>query len=289
MDSSDSSYEYTDVDLLPKIIVKDPVIHSTWEHGKYTSYQICIKTEHPAFHLHLSAVRRRYSELIWLYNVLKANHKYVSLPALPPKKVLAERFDPSFIKTRMKLIENFLNELLVTDTVLSDAAFHLFLQTDLTTEEMDEYFEGRLSESFIENAWKNIGHVHTSSYVVNTNIIPIEPKEIVMNEEDRQYCAKRLSSAENSLTLSDKENGNNQPSTSKQTTSDIAGSQAAQTLPASVVKYSAPSGSKKGFSTSIQGDDDYEDDKNRSGSSDCVEFEGLGLPLKGATNFQSSK
>lgn len=56
--------------------------------------------------------------------------------------------------------------LLVTDTVLSDAAFHLFLQTDLTTEEMNEYFEGRLSESFIENAWKNIGHVHTSSYVV---------------------------------------------------------------------------------------------------------------------------
>lgn len=78
-----------------------------------------------------------------------------------------------------------------------------------------------------------------------------------MNEEDRQYCAKRLSSAENSLTLSDKENGNKEPSTSKQTSNDTAGTQAAQTLPASVVKYNAPSGSKNGFSTSIQEDDDY--------------------------------
>ncbi|KAI8778431.1 sorting nexin-10-like isoform X2 [Biomphalaria glabrata] len=188
-----SSYEIPLDDLLPRIMVKDPVTHSTWEDGKFTSYLICIKTNHPAFHLPMSAVRRRFSELVWLAKVLKANHQYVSFPTFPPKTVWAERFNEVFINERMKLIENYLNELLVTDTVLSDAAFHLFLQTDLTKEEMEEYFAGRLSDEFIESAWKNVGHVHTSPYVVNINTVPCQPQEISMNEEDLRQNKRKLS------------------------------------------------------------------------------------------------
>ncbi|KAH9488953.1 hypothetical protein Btru_059777 [Bulinus truncatus] len=192
-DGKFTSYLICIKDLLPRIAVKDPVTHSTWEDGKFTSYLICIKTNHPAFHLPMSAVRRRYSELVWLAKTLKSNHHYVNFPSMPPKTVLAERFDPAFIQERMKLIENYLNELLVTDTVLSDAAFHLFLQTDLTKEEMEEYFAGRLSEEFVESAWKNVGHVHTNPYVVNINTVPCEPQEIVMNEEDLKHNSRRIS------------------------------------------------------------------------------------------------
>ncbi|GFS09943.1 hypothetical protein ElyMa_001311100 [Elysia marginata] len=28
---------------LPKIIVRDPVTHDTWEQGKYTTFQICVR------------------------------------------------------------------------------------------------------------------------------------------------------------------------------------------------------------------------------------------------------
>uniref|UniRef100_A0A0B7BL54 PX domain-containing protein n=1 Tax=Arion vulgaris TaxID=1028688 RepID=A0A0B7BL54_9EUPU len=185
-------------ELLPRIIVKDPVVHDSWEKGKFTTYLICIKTEHPAFHLWLSAVRRRFSEVRWLYMILKANHSHVLFPKVPSKKVFAERFEPEFIKSRMMEIQCFLNELLVTDTVLADAAFHIFIQTDLTTDEIEEHLNGTLPESIMDKAWENAGHLHTSSYIVNTTIIPHEPQEIVMNEEDLQPSHQRSQSLNSS-------------------------------------------------------------------------------------------
>ncbi|CAG5120960.1 unnamed protein product [Candidula unifasciata] len=179
-------------ELLPRILVKDPVTHDSWEQGRFTTYLICIKTEHPAFHLRLSAVRRRFSELRWLYNVLRENHSHVHFPKPPGKKVFAERFEAEFIDTRMMEIQNYLNELLITDTVLSDAAFHFFVQTDLTTEEIQEYLNGTLSENIVAEAWENAGHLHTSSYIVNSIVIPHEPQEIAMNEEDLQHMSRSL-------------------------------------------------------------------------------------------------
>ncbi|BFZ22365.1 hypothetical protein BsWGS_25403 [Bradybaena similaris] len=184
-------------ELLPRILVKDPVTHDSWEQGKFTTYLICVKTEHPAFHLQLSTVRRRFSELRWLFKVLQESHPHVHFPKPPGKKIFAERFEPEFIHTRMMEIQNYLNELLVTDTVLSDAAFHFFVQTDLTIEEIQEYLNGTLSENIVTEAWENAGHLHTSSYVTS-GVFPHEPQEIFMNEEDLQQHMSRSLDTSNS-------------------------------------------------------------------------------------------
>ncbi|KAK3796776.1 hypothetical protein RRG08_045783 [Elysia crispata] len=168
---------------LPKIIVRDPVTHVSWEQGKYTTFQICLRTDHPAFHLHVSTVRRRFSELLWLDNLLKSKNQGAALlPPPPPKRIFSDRFGSGFLKQRMKDMQKYLNKLLHFDQVLSDNAFHLFVQTDLSTSELTDYFNGKLSEKIIAEAWANMGHVH-SNYLLS-KAVPEEPQEIVMNEED---------------------------------------------------------------------------------------------------------
>ncbi|BFZ06461.1 hypothetical protein BsWGS_09500 [Bradybaena similaris] len=183
---------------LPKIVVKNPVLHDTWAKGKFITYMICIRTDHPSFHLHLSAVRRRFSEIRWLLNVLRANHPQIRFPVPPAKKIFGEQFDSTFINSRLKEIEDFLNKLVATDTVLSDTAFHLFMQTDLTTQDIDNYINGNLPEVTIERAWQGAGHLHSPSYFVNTTAVPLEPQEIVMGEEDLRYSSQLSLSLEDS-------------------------------------------------------------------------------------------
>ncbi|GFN94615.1 sorting nexin-11 [Plakobranchus ocellatus] len=177
---------------LPKIVVRDPVIHDSWDHGKYTTYQICIRTTHPAFHLQVSIVRRRFSELIWLANFLKSKNRDAHLlPTPPSRNIFSDRFGQSFMKRRMKDMEKYLNKLAEIDHILSDNAFHLFIQTDLTTTEMTEYFDGKLPDSMLEAAWANMGHIHYN-YMLSQPL-PQEPEEIVMNEEDDITDLKKIS------------------------------------------------------------------------------------------------
>ncbi|CAG5125364.1 unnamed protein product [Candidula unifasciata] len=186
---------------LPKIVVKSPVVHDTWTDGKFITYMICIRTDHPSFHLHLSAIRRRFSEIRWLLKVLRANHPHIQFPAPPAKKIFGEQFESTFVNFRLKEIEEFLNKLVATDTVLSDTAFHLFLQTDLTTQEIEQYFDGTLPEATIDRAWQNASHLHSS-------IMPLEPQEIVMGKEDLHYSSQMSLSSEDLSSQSSFRNDN---------------------------------------------------------------------------------
>ncbi|RUS75950.1 hypothetical protein EGW08_016296 [Elysia chlorotica] len=181
--SSQSDTAQTEAIPLPKIIVRDPVIHASWEHGKFTTYQICLRTEHPAFYLHVSAVRRRFSELLWLDDLLKTRNQIAALmPAPPPKRIFSDRFNEDLLRQRMKDMQTYLNKLLKFDEVLSDNAFHLFIQTDLSTAELTDYFDGKLPENIIQEAWANMGHFHSSSLL--SKPLSEEPRELAMNEED---------------------------------------------------------------------------------------------------------
>ncbi|XP_022287528.1 sorting nexin-10-like [Crassostrea virginica] len=144
----------TEDSVLIDVCVRNPFTHNTWEKGRFTSYEIAIRTNVRSFCLQCSITRRRFKEFDWLHKCLKQHHPLEQPPALPPKKFFGERFDPSFIAFRMKSLEEYLNRLLQEDLYLSDEALHLFLQSNLTTAEIDQFLKGKISSEAIEELWK---------------------------------------------------------------------------------------------------------------------------------------
>lgn len=145
------------------ISVRNPITHNTWDNGRYTSYEIAIDTTNKSFCLGQSLCRRRYSEFVWLCKRLKSRHPRVTPPSLPPRNFLKERFDHSFIALRMKGLEEFLNRLLAEKLYMSDAGVHLFIQTNLSCQDIDDFMSGKISAEAIDSVWKAHGVKEQSS------------------------------------------------------------------------------------------------------------------------------
>lgn len=121
---------------------------------KFTSFEVAVQTNNPAFSSCSSRTRRRYSEFCWLRKQLRAHHPLSTPPKLPKKKTNLEKSDPQFLVQRMKELEDWLYEVVDTTLYLSDTTLHLFLQTSLSTDQIDKYLKGKLSESVKEHAEK---------------------------------------------------------------------------------------------------------------------------------------
>jgi len=108
----------------------------------FTSYHIVIETNHWAFSLPCSDVRRRYSEFVWLREKLQSHHPHKILPPLPPKRFFhMTKFNADNIEERRFGLGKFLQRVMRSCELLSDAALHLFLQSDLTIPEMEQHLE----------------------------------------------------------------------------------------------------------------------------------------------------
>jgi len=126
-----------------KVEVVEPVTITTRESfarsTSFTSYHIVIETNHWAFSLPFSDVRRRYSEFCWLRAKLQAHHSGKILPPLPPKRYFhMTKFDPKVIEERRYGLGKFIQRVMRSSELLSDPALHLFLQSELSVEEMEE-------------------------------------------------------------------------------------------------------------------------------------------------------
>ncbi|CAG7834498.1 unnamed protein product [Allacma fusca] len=126
-----------------KVELVEPITVTTKEHfawsTSFTSYLVRIETNHWAFSLPASEVRRRYSEFCWLRAKLKNHHPNKLVPPLPPRRfVHVTKFDPKVIEERRVGLGKFLQRVMRSDVLLSDAALHLFLQSDLSTEDIDK-------------------------------------------------------------------------------------------------------------------------------------------------------
>uniref|UniRef100_A0A8C5CV15 Sorting nexin 3 n=1 Tax=Gadus morhua TaxID=8049 RepID=A0A8C5CV15_GADMO len=85
--------------------------------GRFTTYEIRLKTNLPIFKLKESRVRRRYSDFEWLRAELERESKVV-VPPLPGKALARQLpfrgddgiFDDSFIEERRQGLEQFLNK-----------------------------------------------------------------------------------------------------------------------------------------------------------------------------------
>lgn len=121
----------------------------------YTTFEILVQTENPAFTLKQSRSRRRFSDFIWLKKKLKKHHPMCVCPELPEKKKFADRFDMQFLVQRMKELEDWLLSVTAVTLYLSDTTLHLFLQSSLSCKQIEQYMAGRLSEEQIQQAYSD--------------------------------------------------------------------------------------------------------------------------------------
>uniref|UniRef100_H0ZPH6 Sorting nexin 3 n=1 Tax=Taeniopygia guttata TaxID=59729 RepID=H0ZPH6_TAEGU len=103
--------------------------------GRFTTYEIRVKTNLPIFKLKESTVRRRYSDFEWLRNELERESKVV-VPPLPGKALLRQLpfrgddgiFDDSFIEERKQALEQFINKSLHGILRVQGQYFLIFFQ-----------------------------------------------------------------------------------------------------------------------------------------------------------------
>ena len=62
-------------------------------------------------------VNRRYSDFIWLREILSSLFPTILIPQLPKKKIGNRRFEEDFIQKRIKGLQNFLDEILKNDII----------------------------------------------------------------------------------------------------------------------------------------------------------------------------
>ncbi|OCK83157.1 Phox-like protein [Lepidopterella palustris CBS 459.81] len=89
-----------------EIEVKNPQTHGVGR-GMYTTYEIVMRTNIPAFKLKSSCVRRRYSEFEAFRDILERESARVTIPPLPGK-VLTNRFSDDVIEHRREGLQRFL-------------------------------------------------------------------------------------------------------------------------------------------------------------------------------------
>ncbi|XP_035286293.1 sorting nexin-3 isoform X2 [Anguilla anguilla] len=86
--------------------------------GRFTTYEIKLKTNLPVFKLKDSCVTRRYSDFEWLKSELERESKVV-VPPLPGKALFRQLpfrgddgiFEDAFIEERRQGLEQFINKL----------------------------------------------------------------------------------------------------------------------------------------------------------------------------------
>ncbi|XP_075878441.1 sorting nexin-12 isoform X2 [Nelusetta ayraudi] len=105
--------------------------------GRYTAYEVHMRTNLPIFKLKDSCVRRRYSDFEWLKNELERDSKIVvpSLPSKALKRQLPFRqdeglFEETFIEERRVGLEQFINKIAGHPLAQNERCLHMFLQEE---------------------------------------------------------------------------------------------------------------------------------------------------------------
>eukprot|EP01133_Synstelium_polycarpum_P007363 gene7363-8576_t len=92
----------------------------------YKVFTVSSMTDNPEFKKE-KTVARRYSDFLWLRNVLKDTKKGVIIPPLPEKAVL-NKFNKDFLEIRRRELEKFLNRIAESDSLFRATEFTTFLE-----------------------------------------------------------------------------------------------------------------------------------------------------------------
>lgn len=120
------------------ITVSDPVQHSEGM-NKYTSYRVDVRPQSAApadqpqdvmiNNSTFSAVLRRYSDFLWLFDRLHQEKAGAIVPHIPDKQPVG-RFDPNFVEDRRMHLERFLRRVAVHPECADAKCLDTFLRAD---------------------------------------------------------------------------------------------------------------------------------------------------------------
>ncbi|XP_040820998.1 sorting nexin-10 isoform X2 [Ochotona curzoniae] len=102
------------------------------------------------FTMKTSCVRRRYREFVWLRQRLQSNALLVQVPELPSKNLFFNMNNRQHVDQRRQGLEDFLRKVLQNALLLSDSSLHLFLQSHLTSEDIEACVSGQTKYSVEE-------------------------------------------------------------------------------------------------------------------------------------------
>merc|ERR1719362_329680 len=105
--------------------------------SRYTEYTVVTRTNLPVFSKRETQVKRRYSDFEWLRNELQRDAKMV-VPSIPGKSLMRQMpfrnddgiYEPSFIESRRRGLEQFINKLAGHPLAQNEKALHMFLLED---------------------------------------------------------------------------------------------------------------------------------------------------------------
>ncbi|XP_072880529.1 sorting nexin-10B isoform X2 [Hemitrygon akajei] len=129
--------------------VRDPRVQKEDSWQSFVDYEICV---------HTSCVRRRYKEFAWLRQRLQDNAVLISLPEIPPKIPFFSGSNNQLVEQRRQGLQEFLEKVLQSNILLSDSRLHLFLQTQLSTTEIEACVSGQTDYTVTDAV-----HKHASS------------------------------------------------------------------------------------------------------------------------------
>ncbi|XP_074051631.1 sorting nexin-10 isoform X2 [Macrotis lagotis] len=130
--------------------VRDPRIQKEDFWHSYIDYEICIHTNSMCFTMKTSCVRRRFREFVWLRQRLQNNALLIQLPELPSKNLFFNINNRQHVDQRRQGLEEFLRKILQNALLLSDSRLHLFLQSHLSSEDIEACVSGQTSYSVTE-------------------------------------------------------------------------------------------------------------------------------------------
>ncbi|NXW61386.1 SNX10 protein, partial [Eurystomus gularis] len=129
------------------VLVRDPRTQKEDSWHSYIDYEIFIHTNSMCFTRKTSCVRRRFREFVWLRQRLQSNAVLIQLPELPSKTPFFNMNNPHHVDHRRRGLQEFLEKILQDALLLSDSRLHLFLQTQLSPEDMEACVSGQTKYS----------------------------------------------------------------------------------------------------------------------------------------------
>jgi len=113
---------------------------------------VTLDTTHYAFSKNKSRTLRNLDSFFFLYKTLKYHHPYAQVPTLPMKPILWL----SSSQKILNILSSFLAKILSNPELLSNKAVHLFLQSEVTTNSIQENLEGKREDKITSNSNMNL-------------------------------------------------------------------------------------------------------------------------------------
>uniref|UniRef100_A0A8C6XYM7 Sorting nexin 10 n=1 Tax=Naja naja TaxID=35670 RepID=A0A8C6XYM7_NAJNA len=132
------------------VLVRDPRLQKEDFWHSYIDYEIFIHTNSMCFTRKTSCVRRRFREFVWLRQKLQSNAVLIQLPDLPPKTPFFNSNNSQHVDQRRQGLQEFLQKVLQNPVLLSDSRLHLFVQTQLSPEDIEACVSGNTKYSVAE-------------------------------------------------------------------------------------------------------------------------------------------